>query len=225
MYDSDYGSTIFDTAVQAFMLLPSVGRRTAQRYALHLLARPREEQMRFVEAIGQLASEMKYCPQCHGLSDTGQPCSICADPQRERTQVCVVADIRDVLAIERAGLYHGRYFILGGLIDPMAGVGPEQLPVAELIALAGQSELKEVILAFTASLEGETTTFYLQKRLEPLGVTISIPARGIPFGETIEQTDDLTLSRAFTNRTTLFSPKDKAHTAKETATSNSTHTL
>lgn len=125
-----------------------------------------------------------------------------------------MADIRDVMAIERAGLYRGQYFILGGIIDPMAGIGPEQLPIRELLQAIAQRPIQEVILAFSVNMEGDTTTFYLQRQIQPLNVTVSIPARGMPFGETLDQTDDLTLSRALKNRTALYTPQpSQKHTA------------
>lgn len=215
MHDPDNGSALFQQAVQSFMQLPGVGRKTAQRYALHLIGLPEAERGAFVRNLDNFSTRMQYCPSCHGFSDDGQPCPICRNARRSRSELCVVADIRDVMAIERAGLYQGLYFILGGIIDPMAGVGPEQLPIQKLLHTIAQRRVEEVILAFSVSMEGETTTFYLQRQIQPLQVKVSVPARGIPFGETIDQTDDQTLGRAITNRTLLFTPTPNARPQPE----------
>ena len=203
MQEHEYSSALFAQAVEAFTLLPGVGRKSAERFLLHLLGHPEEERARFVTALSQCVHNIKHCPGCHGYSDDGGLCSLCSDPRREEHTLCVVADVRDVMALERAQHYRGRYFVLGGLIDPIAGLGPDQLAIEPLLRAAQQPAVQEIIIALSSTMEGETTTYYLQRRLQPLGRTLSVPARGIAFGESIEQTDEITLSRAFQNRLVL----------------------
>ena len=199
----EYSSSYLSDAVSAFMRLPGVGRRSAQRYALHMLGRPLAERRRFVEDIRRFLEEVQYCPICHGLSDDGNVCNICASRSRDRSVLCVVADTRDVMAIERSQSYRGMYYVLGGTIDPMQGIGPSQLPIEQLLATIEKQGAREVILAFGATTEGDTTQFYLQRRMAHLGVTISQPARGVSLGETLEQTDGMTLGTAFAQRVVL----------------------
>lgn len=213
----EYSSSYFGDAVAAFMRLPGVGRKSAQRYALHLLGRPREERLQFMESIRRFLEEVKRCPICHGLSDDGEVCAICASRTRDRTMLCVVADTRDVMAIERSQSYRGMYYVLGGLIDPMQGIGPSQLPVEQLLNAVRTQSPREVILAFGATAEGDTTQFYLQRRMAPLGVTLTQPARGVSLGETLEQADGMTLGTAFAQRIVLCSGDEEKHRAKETS--------
>ena len=200
-----YNSQLFARAVEALMQLPGVGRKSAQRYMLHLLQRG-EMHERFVQPIADCLTGMPHCPECLGFSDTGVRCPTCADESRTNGQLCVVADVRDQLAIERAGGFNGKYFVLGGLIDPMGGIGPEQLPIAQLLQRVQDGGIDEVILAFSVNMEGDTTTFYLRRKLEELDVKISVPARGMPFGETLEQTDEITLGQALRQRTSVHVP-------------------
>ncbi len=206
MDEQDYGSVFFSRAVEAFSQLPGVGMRTAQRYALHLLEQPAEMQAKFVGALSECANRLRRCPYCNGFSDTGEACDRCADGRRDDALLCVVADVRDVMALERAGQYRGRYFVLGGLIDPMAGRGPDQLPLEQLQSTIAYQRPEEVILAFAVNMEGDTTAFYLQRRLQSLNVRISAPARGIPFGERLDQTDEQTLASALQERRLLYAP-------------------
>lgn len=206
MGEQEYGSVFFARAVDAFAQLPGVGHRTAQRFALHLLDRPLSDQEKFVGALRDCLLELKRCPRCNAFSDSGSECEICSNPSRDGGLLCVVSDVRDVMALERAGVYRGLYFVLGGLIDPMAGRGPEQLPIESLLSTVAFQQPREVILAFSVNMEGDTTAFYLQKRLQSLNIMISAPARGIPFGERLDQADELTLNRALQSRTSLFTP-------------------
>lgn len=199
----EYSSRYFSNAVSAFMRLPGVGRKSAQRYALHMLGRPAEERSQFVEAIRCFLEEVQHCPECHGLSDDGGVCNICSSRERDRSLLCVVADTRDVMAIERSQSYRGMYYVLGGEIDPLQGVGPSQLPIPQLLEVIVSRGVREVILAFGATQEGDTTQFYLQRRMAHLGVVISQPARGVSLGETLEQADGVTLGTAFAQRVVL----------------------
>ncbi|PIE83869.1 MAG: recombination protein RecR [Bacteroidia bacterium] len=206
MDEQDYGSVLFSKAVEAFAQLPGVGPRTAQRYALHMLEQPAEQQARFVAALRDCADQLQRCPRCNGFSDTGEACARCADTRRDDTLLCVVADVRDVMALERAGQYRGRYFVLGGLIDPMAGRGPDQLPLDQLQSTIARQRPEELILAFAVNMEGDTTAFYLQRHLQSLNIRISTPARGIPFGERLDQADEQTLASALQDRRVLYTP-------------------
>lgn len=199
----EYSSQYFSNAVSAFMRLPGVGRKSAQRYALHMLGRPLEERSQFVEAIRCFLEEVQHCPVCHGLSDDGSVCSICSSRSRDRSVLCVVADTRDVIAIERSQSYRGMYYVLGGVIDPLQGIGPSQLPIDQLLSTIASQGAREVILAFGATQEGDTTQFYLQRRMAGLGVVISQPARGVSLGEALEQADGMTLGTAFAQRVVL----------------------
>lgn len=211
----EYSSHYFSGAVSAFMRLPGVGRKSAQRYALHMLGRPLEERVQFVEAIRRFLEEVQRCPVCHGLSDDGRVCSICSSRSRDRSLLCVVCDTRDVMAIERSQSYRGMYYVLGGLIDPLQGVGPSQLPIEGLLTAASRPGVREVILAFGATQEGDTTQFYLQRRMAHLGVTITQPARGVSLGETLEQADGMTLGTAFAQRVVLTRGAEKERSVTE----------
>lgn len=202
MYDVEYPSELFGGAVEALMRLPSVGRKGAQRYLLHLLGRSEGDRLRFVEALRGCLLDMGRCPRCHGFSDDGSVCGLCRDPRRDPRLLCVVADMRDTLALDRMGHFRAHYFVLGGLINAISGLHPEQLPIDRLLARVGEG-VTEVILALEMSVDGETTSFYLRRRLEPLGVVLSVPARGLGFGESIDQADEVTLSGAMQNRTVL----------------------
>ncbi len=199
----EYSSQFFGEAVAEFMRLPGVGRKSAQRYALHMLGRPIEERKRFIAAIQRFLEDVQHCPECHGLSDDGGVCSICASRSRDRAILCVVADTRDVMAIEHSQSYRGLYYVMGGLIDPMQGIGPSQLPIDQLLSTIVGKGIREVILAFGATMEGDTTQFYLQRCIAPTGVTISQPARGVSLGENLEQADGMTLGTAFAQRVVI----------------------
>jgi len=189
-------------AVDQLASLPGVGRRTALRLALHLLRQPQENVARFGNAFIRMRSEVKYCRECGMISDA-EICGICSDPKRDRSVICVVESLRDVLSIERTGEYRGVYHVLGGLISPMDGIGPDDLPFGQLKLRAGSSEVKEVVLALSTGMDGETTSFYISKILSGCDVKVSQIARGIGFGDDLEYTDSYTLGKAIANRTLI----------------------
>jgi len=188
--------------VDQFASLPGVGRRTALRLALHLLKQPRESVTRFGNAFIRMRSEVKYCRECGMISDT-EKCGICSDPKRDRSVICVVESLRDVLSIEQTGEYRGVYHVLGGLISPMDGVGPDDLPFGQLQLRAGSPQVKEVVLALSTGMDGETTSFYISRILSGCDVKVSQIARGIGLGDDLEYTDSYTLGKAIANRTLI----------------------
>ena len=206
MFKQNYTSQLLEKAVDEFSSLPGIGRKTALRLALHLLKQPEENVEKFGTAFIRLRKEVKYCPICNMISDNSN-CFICSDRGRERAVICVVESLRDVLSIENTGQYRGLYHVLGGIISPMDGIGPSDLPIAQLLARAEQEEVKEVVLALSTGMEGETTSFYLYKRLSQHSITISAIARGIGFGDDLEYTDELTLGRSILNRQ-IFKPNN-----------------
>lgn len=199
MFKQNYSSALLEKAVEEFASLPGVGRKSALRLALHLLKQPRENVERFGNAFIALRNGVKYCTICNMITD-GQTCSVCTDRSRDKSIICVVESIRDVLSIENTEQYHGLYHVLGGIISPMDGVGPSDLPVNELVERVSQGDIKEVILALSTSMEGETTSFYLYKKLNGFPVKISTIARGVGFGDDLEYTDELTLGKSIENR-------------------------
>lgn len=188
-----------EDAVEQIASLPGIGRKSALRYALHLLKEPVANVEKFTGAISALRSGVRYCPDCNMISDEGV-CPICSDYSRDRSIVCVVESLRDVLSIENTGQYHGLYHVLGGVISPMDGVGPDDLPVKELVERVGQGEIQEVIMALDTDMEGETTALYIYRKLAPSGVKVSAIARGVAFGDDLEYTDEFTLGKAIVNR-------------------------
>lgn len=195
-----FSSKLLAEAVEAFSSLPGIGRKSALRLALYLIRQDKDTTDRFVEAIGKMRREVRHCTNCNNISDT-ELCSLCSDMRRDRSLVCVVENIRDVMAIEDTGQFHGLYHVLGGVISPIEGVGPDQLSIAPLIERAAKGEIKEVILAISPTIEGETTNYYISKKLQELGVRISVIARGISFGGELEYADELTLGRSIAART------------------------
>jgi recombination protein RecR len=195
----EYPSKLIEDAVKAFAKLPGVGSKTALRLVLHLLKTDDESARELGQAIIRLKDEVQYCRLCHNISDD-ELCSICRDTARDHKVVCLVEDMRDVMAIENTGQYTGTYHILGGLISPMDGVGPENLNVQSLIDRVKEQGVKEVIMAMSTTMEGDTTMFYLSKQLQPLGVTISSISRGIAIGGELEYTDEVTLARSIAER-------------------------
>lgn len=179
--------------------LPGIGRKSALRYALHLLRQPAANVEKFTSSISALRSNVRYCPECNMISDDGL-CPICSDHSRDRSLVCVVQSLRDVLSIENTGQYHGLYHVLGGIISPMDGVGPDDLPIKALVDRVGQGEIKEIIMALDTNMEGETTALYIYRQLAPSGVKVSAIARGVAFGDDLEYTDEFTLGKAIVNR-------------------------
>ncbi len=193
-------SRLIEEAVDQVASLPGIGRKTALRLVLDLLRRKPEEVERFAGSLTQLRENIRYCKSCHNLSDE-EECSICQDSRRDETLLCVVQDIRDVMAVESTGQYSGRYHVLGGIISPMDGVGPGDLQIESLIQRVREKSIREVILALNATMEGETTSFYIFRKLEPLGTKVSSIARGVAVGGELEYTDEVTLGRSILLRT------------------------
>jgi len=198
--EQQYPSRLLEKAVSEFAKLPSIGRKTALRLVLHLLKWDDADADAFTDAIHQLKHEVKYCRRCHNISDT-ELCDICANPKRDDTIVCVVENIQDVMAIENTMQYNGLYHVLGGLISPMDGIGPKDLEIESLVTRVQQEKTQEVILALSSTMEGDTTNFYIYRKLAPTGVKVSVIAHGIAVGDEIEYTDELTLGRSIINRT------------------------
>lgn len=195
----DFSSKLLENAVQEIALLPGIGKRTALRLALHLLKQPKENTELLSKALTDLREGVKFCSNCHNLSD--QPiCEICSSPKRNKKLLCVVEDIRDVMAIENTGQFQGVYHVLGGIISPMEGVGPQDLNIASLIDKAKEGEIDEVIFALSATMEADTTNFYIYKLLTPFEIKTSTIARGIPVGDELEYTDEVTLGRSILAR-------------------------
>lgn len=195
-------SALLDSAVDQLATLPGIGRRTAMRLALELLRREPQEVARFTEAIRRMRDELRRCTTCCNISDEAQ-CAICRDPRRDASVVCVVEDIRDVIAIESTRQYNGLYHVLGGVISPMEGIGPDELNATELFERVRASEaspLREVVLALGGTLEGDTTAFYLHRRLHEMGVLVTTIARGISVGANLDQADEATLGRSIVDR-------------------------
>ncbi|MGQ3014537.1 MAG: recombination mediator RecR [Flavobacteriales bacterium] len=192
-------SKLLENAVNEFALLPGIGKKTAMRLVLHLLQQDEGRVQQFAHALTQMKENIQRCRNCHNLSD--EPlCSICSDARRQHAIVCVVEDIRDVLAIENTHQYRGVYHVLGGKISPMDGVGPSDLQIDSLIQRAHTQELSEIILALSSTPEGDTTSFYLYKKLQGIQVPITSIARGISFGGELEYADEVTLGRSILNR-------------------------
>ena len=183
-------------------MLPGVGRRSALRLALHLLKQPSENVHHFTEAVNRLRDEVRYCRECRMISDE-ETCSICSDRSRDHSVICVVESVRDVMSIENTGQYHGLYHVLGGIISPIAGVGPSDLSIRELVSRVQAFEdpaSAEIILALSGDVEGETTAFYIYRQVADTGVRVSSLARGLGFGDDLEYADELTLGRSIVNR-------------------------
>ena len=202
-----YPSRLLEQAVQEFSRLPGIGRKTALRLVLHLLRQETADVVRFADSVATMRCEVKFCRVCHNISDT-DTCPICADKRRDASVICVVENIQDVMAIENTQQYHGLYHVLGGLISPMDGIGPGDLEIASLVerVAAGTSgtagtAVREVILALSSTMEGDTTNFYIYRKLAPTGVQVSVIARGIAVGNELEYTDEVTLGRSIINRT------------------------
>ena len=206
-YKETYPSALLAEAVEAISSLPGVGRRSALRLALHLLKQPVENVHHFTGAIDALRDNVCYCKRCRMISDD-EICSICSDKTRDQRTICVVESVRDVMSIEATGQYHGVYHVLGGIISPIAGVGPSDLTIKELterIQALEEPQSAEVILALSGDVEGETTAFYVYRQIENSGVRVSTLARGLGFGDDLEYADSLTLGRSITNRQ-VFKP-------------------
>ena len=195
-----YPSQLLEKAVQEFSKLPGIGRKTALRLVLHQLRQDPEEVQAFVEAIAKMKLEVHYCQRCHNISDS-DICPICADPRRDASTICVVENIQDVMAVENTQQFHGLYHVLGGVISPMDGIGPADLEMESLVKRVEQEKIQEVILALSSTMEGDTTNFYIYRKLAPYDVKLSVIARGIPIGDELEYADEVTLGRSILNRT------------------------
>ena len=195
-----FPSVLLERAVSEFAKLPGVGRKTAMRLVLHLLRQEPEAVEAFANALTTLKREAKFCKVCHNISDT-ETCRICSNPQRDASTVCVVENIRDVMAVEATQQYRGLYHVLGGVISPIDGIGPNDLQIDSLVERVKAGGINEVILALSTTMEGDTTNFYIYRKLEPLGVKLSIIARGIAVGDELEYADEVTLGRSIVNRT------------------------
>ncbi len=196
----NFSSRLIENAVNEFSKLPGVGKRTALRFVLHLLKQNKNEVEQFSSAFLKLRSELRYCESCHNVSDTIL-CEVCSNPHRDRSIICVVEDIRDFMAIENTQQYRGVYHVLGGIISPMDGIGPGNLNIETLIQRVSTGEIKEIIMALSTTMEGDTTNFYIYKRLKEYKLTISTIARGISIGDELEYADEITLGRSIINRT------------------------
>lgn len=197
-----FPSVLLEKAVGEFSKLPGVGRKTALRLVLHLLRQPTTVADSLADAVRNVRHDIKYCSICHNISDT-DVCPICADPRRDTTTVCVVENVQDVMAVENTQTYHGLYHVLGGIISPMDGIGPNDIEIDSLVKRVAQGKIKEVILALSSTMEGDTTNFYISRQLRPYPVKVSVIARGISVGNELEYTDEVTLGRSIVNRTPI----------------------
>ena len=205
MLQQQYPSQLLEKAVSEFSRLPGIGRKTALRLVLWMLRQDDADVDKFAEAVSRLKHEVRYCSVCHNISDS-DVCPICSDPSRDASTVCVVENIQDVMAIENTQQYRGLYHVLGGIISPMDGIGPSDLEIDSLIERVKAGDVNEVILALSPTMEGDTTNFYLYRKLAPTGVKVSVIARGVAVGNELEYTDEVTLGRSIMNRT-LFEEK------------------
>ena len=198
--EQQYPSRLFERAVDELASLPGVGRKTALRLALFLLKQDRDKVQRFVSAVSTMREETKRCHVCHNISDE-ETCPLCADPRRDRSTVCVVENVQDVMAIENTQQYRGLYHVLGGVISPMDGIGPNDIEIESLVERVVAGEVKEVIMALSSTMEGDTTNFYIYRKLAKYDVKLTVIARGISVGGELEYTDEVTLGRSILNRT------------------------
>lgn len=199
MYTTNYPSKYLDEAVKEFSSLPGIGEKTALRLVLNLLKREDEEVMEFANSIINLKKNVKQCKICHNISDV-EICSICEDKTRKKAVICVVENIRDILAIEKTGQYTGTYHVLGGVISPMDGIGPSDLKIDSLIKKVVENDVEEVILALSTTMEGDTTNFFINKKLAEFDVNVTTLARGVAIGNELQYADEITLGRSIINR-------------------------
>lgn len=195
----DFSSKLLENAVNEVSRLPGIGKRTALRLVLHLLKQPKEHTKYLSEALLNVREDVKSCKECHNISDT-ELCEICANPNRHTQVVCVVEDIRDVMAIESTAQFRGLYHVLGGKISPIEGIGPQNLQIESLVDKVKNGEVKELIFALSSTMEGDTTNFYIYKQIEKYNITTSTIARGISVGDELEYADEITLGRSIVNR-------------------------
>lgn len=197
-----YPSVLLARATDELGKLPGVGPKTALRLALHLLKQPVASVDSFADAISKLRHDIKYCRICHNISDT-DVCPICSDEQRDHSTICVVENVQDIMAIENTQAYHGLYHVLGGIISPMDGIGPGDIEIDSLVSRVAVGGIKEVILALSSTMEGDTTNFYITRQLKPFNIKQTVIARGISVGNELEYTDEVTLGRSIVNRTPI----------------------
>lgn len=193
-------SHLLEEAVEQLASLPGIGRKTALRLTLHLLRRSPDEVQRFGNSFLEMREKVRFCSRCHNLCEE-ELCRICSSPKRDPKVICVVEDIRDVIALENTQQFYGNYHVLGGIISPMDGIGPSDLQIESLVRRAASSEVQEIILALSSTMEGDTTGFYIYKRIKDYGLKMSVLARGVPIGDDLEYTDEVTLGRSIVNRT------------------------
>lgn len=198
--EQQYPSVLLEKAVSEFSKLPGIGRKTALRLVLHLLRQSNSDVEQFASAIAKVKQEVKYCRVCHNISDD-DVCPICSDSRRDTSLICVVENVQDVMAVENTQQFRGLYHVLGGVISPMDGIGPDQLEIRSLVQRVEQGGVSEVILALSSTMEGDTTNFYISRKLASLDVKLSVIARGISVGDELEYTDEVTLGRSIVNRT------------------------
>ena len=197
-----FPSLLLERAVGEISRLPGIVRKTALRLALHLLRQDEAATDALAEALVRLRHDVRYCSRCHNISDD-EVCPICSDARRDSTTLCVVENVQDVMAIENTQQFNGLYHVLGGIISPMDGIGPSDLNIDSLVKRVSEGGVREVILALSSTMEGDTTNFYISRRLQPLGVAVSVIARGISVGNELEYTDEVTLGRSIVNRTPM----------------------
>lgn len=197
-----YPSVLLARATDELGKLPGVGPKTALRLALHLLKQPVASVDSFADAIRKLRHDIKYCRICHNISDT-DVCPICSDEQRDHSTICVVENVQDIMAIENTQAYHGLYHVLGSIISPMDGIGPGDIEIDSLVSRVAAGGIKEVILALSSTMEGDTTNFYITRQLKPFNIKQTVIARGISVGNELEYTDEVTLGRSIVNRTPI----------------------
>lgn len=198
--EQQYPSKLLNRAVEEFSHLPGIGRKTALRLVLHLLRQDEEVSDAFAEAVKTLRHEVKYCKVCHNICDK-EVCDICSNPRRDSSTICVVENVQDVMAVENTQQYTGLYHVLGGVISPVDGVGPGNIEIQSLVDRVKAGGVGEVILALSPTMEGDTTNFYISRRLADTGVKLSVIARGVTVGDELEYTDEVTLGRSILNRT------------------------
>lgn len=197
---TQFPSKVFEDAVNQFAILPGIGKKTALRLTLFLLRQEKEDIQKFGQSFVELAEQIKYCKTCHNISDS-DTCEICSNQKRDKSTICVVENVQDVLAIESTQQYNGLYHVLGGLISPMDGIGPNDLTIAALVDRVRNENIEEIIFALSATMEGDTTNFYMYRKLGDFKIKITVIARGVSIGNELEYTDEITLGRSIVNRT------------------------
>lgn len=203
-----FSSQLLESAVNAFSQLPGIGKKTALRLVLHLLKQDEQEVTAFSEVIGRMRREIKFCSRCHNISDA-EICSICKNYSRKKELICVVESIRDVIAIESTQQFNGVYHVLGGIISPLDGIGPDQLNIESLLKRVETEKTEELVFALSPTIQGDTTIYYIQKKLAPVNIKVTTIARGISFGGELEYADEMTLARSLQNRQPVehYTPK------------------